>query len=64
MMLCGTCGGAVFPSGEAIGYGGPICAWGGNHPYYGPIGNLTEADVRRIVREELQSAEQQSAGQK
>lgn len=58
MMMCNVCGGAVFAGGEATGYGGPICAYRGQHPPYGPITatyikGLSEDDVRRIVREEF-----------
>lgn len=69
MNTCGVCGGAIFPPGVAYGYVGPVCPHGGIHPTYvmpaqvpTPLfpAPLTADDVRRIVREELERAANQT----
>lgn len=66
MKICGTCGFPIPPRNVSFGYAGPMCAYEGEHPPYRPtyapmhpvegakpMRQLTEEDVRRIVREEL-----------
>lgn len=61
--ICGTCGYLIPPHNQAIGYAGNVCMYGGHHPTFQlpapPLEKrLTEDDVRRIVREELDRSPQ------